>query len=256
MADTYDLTLRDALHQFWKQKTLERFGRVTLKNHGPGLIMSDEVLTRIVDCAHWGRIHSGESLAKETKWTRVDEYGEAILKLVRDHARPAPPLASAFVVTPLGARVVATNTNATASTTRTVRQYKCGTCGSTEHIGVWLSVQVRLQADQLSASNSSCPKFAERRRKGQPNENIMPATTSSSVPAQTRVVRSPSSEPEEAPGSSSATAGPSAQLPPPLPSVFDDPANASYAGAHTRNQGQSPVRSASPVSSTHFYRLE
>lgn len=48
-----DVELRAALHTFRKARTLELYGRARLRNLGPGIVMGDDVLQRIIDCAHF-----------------------------------------------------------------------------------------------------------------------------------------------------------------------------------------------------------
>ena len=52
----YDMELRNALNEFREKETIKKFGLSRLKNSGPGLIMPDAVLKRIVDCAHMQKI--------------------------------------------------------------------------------------------------------------------------------------------------------------------------------------------------------
>ena len=47
-----DIELWNALHDFHKTHTLEHFGCAHLCNTGPGVIMANDVLQHIVDCAH------------------------------------------------------------------------------------------------------------------------------------------------------------------------------------------------------------
>ena len=68
------MNLRNALHEFRKEKTIEKFGCACLRDTGPGIIMADDVLFRILDCAHFNVIETPEQLAKETRWSRVSDY--------------------------------------------------------------------------------------------------------------------------------------------------------------------------------------
>jgi hypothetical protein len=82
------MDLRDTLHNFRKQCTIDKFGQAALKNNGPGMIMPNDLLDCIIDCAHHGKISTIDQLAKETRWTRLNEYGEDILRLIKAHQRP------------------------------------------------------------------------------------------------------------------------------------------------------------------------
>ncbi|KAJ7626573.1 P-loop containing nucleoside triphosphate hydrolase protein [Mycena polygramma] len=128
-AEASDMNLRDALHDFRRQATLARpNGRAILKNSGPGAVMSNEVLTRIMDCAHFFKIGSTEQLSRETR--PAAEYGVAVLDLIRLH-RPIPEAPLPPPPTPLTAR----SNNENAPETPLIRSRKCGKCGATDHIG-------------------------------------------------------------------------------------------------------------------------
>ena len=91
------MELQNALHDFRKTRTLEHFGCAHLHNTGPGVIMADDVLQRIVDCTHFYLIKMTAQLAKETHWSGSEEFGDAILDLIKlHHPKPiaGPPLAS------------------------------------------------------------------------------------------------------------------------------------------------------------------
>ncbi|KAI1795743.1 hypothetical protein LXA43DRAFT_735285 [Ganoderma leucocontextum] len=77
-----DLELRAALHAFRRQQTQAKLGSAHLKNLGPGAIMGDQVLKRILDCARVHKIETVEQLYRETKWNRALEFGENVLKLI------------------------------------------------------------------------------------------------------------------------------------------------------------------------------
>lgn len=112
----YDMELRNALNEFRENQTIKKFGLSRLKNSGPGLIMPDAVLQRIVDCAHMLKIRSKEDLQIETRWSRTELFADDILALIDVHrdpsAAPKPPIqqmqpeASADSSTPAPFRVV------------------------------------------------------------------------------------------------------------------------------------------------------
>lgn len=53
--------------------------------------MCDEVLDRIVKCAHFKKIATVEDLKKETQWPRATELGQSVVELVLAHCPiPAP----------------------------------------------------------------------------------------------------------------------------------------------------------------------
>ncbi|KAJ7078050.1 P-loop containing nucleoside triphosphate hydrolase protein [Mycena belliarum] len=60
--DKDDYALRTDLHMFRKERTIELLGRASFRNHGAGSIMPDEILQRIIDCAHFGKISNTADL--------------------------------------------------------------------------------------------------------------------------------------------------------------------------------------------------
>ncbi|KAF8158138.1 hypothetical protein B0H34DRAFT_443129 [Crassisporium funariophilum] len=92
--------------------------------------MSDQVITRIVGCAHYHKISTVDNLLKETDWTRerVSEYGEDILLLIRQHF--PPPASGVDVGT---------------GTSRKHAPVKCSACQEFGH----------------NSSNRKCPKRIE-----------------------------------------------------------------------------------------------
>ncbi|KAF8135271.1 hypothetical protein K438DRAFT_1493035, partial [Mycena galopus ATCC 62051] len=89
-AERQDMDLRDALHQFRRGATIRKFSLAVPKNSGPGVVMSNEVLQRIVDCAHRHKIESTEQLEKETHWAGAAEFGEEVIALINEHCPPPP----------------------------------------------------------------------------------------------------------------------------------------------------------------------
>lgn len=87
-----DLKFRAALHSFRREQTVKLYGLAHLKNLGPGAIMGDETLKRIVDCARAHKIRCLESLARETKWNRTSELGEHVLCLIAEYVSSLLPL--------------------------------------------------------------------------------------------------------------------------------------------------------------------
>jgi hypothetical protein len=81
-----------ALHEFCQRKTLERFGRVVLHDLGTTLIMTDNVLDRIVDRTHFGKIIEVEQLAKETRWVWAHAYGPEVLQILSQHIVKTTPI--------------------------------------------------------------------------------------------------------------------------------------------------------------------
>ena len=90
MPDQYDMGLRDALNDFREQETIKKFGKSQLKNSGPGLIMPNDILKRIVDCVHAQKITNKDDLQLETHWSCVDLFADTVLAIIDMCCRPSP----------------------------------------------------------------------------------------------------------------------------------------------------------------------
>ncbi|KAJ6578605.1 hypothetical protein B0H10DRAFT_2343892, partial [Mycena sp. CBHHK59/15] len=157
-ADRLDLALRDDLHKLRKQRT----GGTRFRNLGAGSFMSAEVLQRIVDCAHFHKIHSTADLFKETRWHRTGEDGDEVLAFILKHKpppTPLPPVFTAATATPL----CQINQNVSAPGTPSTPQVRqCSKCKLYGHIcllsslfsscALWLILII-------TALNKRCPKY-------------------------------------------------------------------------------------------------
>lgn len=83
-----DKALRTALTRWRKQQTIDTHGHAILKAVGSALVLPNGVLDRMVDCAHYGALGSMQDLRRELKWSRVDEFGEQVLELIKKNAPP------------------------------------------------------------------------------------------------------------------------------------------------------------------------
>ncbi|KAI0669881.1 P-loop containing nucleoside triphosphate hydrolase protein [Trametes maxima] len=130
---TQDHDFRVALHQFRRVKTLSAYGRAILNNMGPGMVLGDNELIRIANCARAHKIVSVEDLFKETKWDLSWEHGDEVVALVKQYYPPAPaPLAT----TPLRAQVPAAPSetiDAPSEGLRVAVARRCGACSQVGH---------------------------------------------------------------------------------------------------------------------------
>ncbi|THH18248.1 hypothetical protein EW146_g2695 [Bondarzewia mesenterica] len=99
-ATPIDMDLRGALHEFQKERMQAKYGAALLKNLGPAMIMSNDILQRIVDAAHTGHITSIGDLKHDLKWNQVEEYGQDIVCIVSAHAPPTPPISNPRAAAP------------------------------------------------------------------------------------------------------------------------------------------------------------
>jgi len=64
-----------------------------LHDLGIEVFCSDDVITRIVDCAHYGKIITAQDIVRETKWADASEYGDEIIDIIVANRplTPSPP---------------------------------------------------------------------------------------------------------------------------------------------------------------------
>ncbi|KAI5980764.1 P-loop containing nucleoside triphosphate hydrolase protein [Pisolithus albus] len=130
-----DFSLRDALDDWREEKTASVYGWHHLKDIGPCILMTDETVDRIVDCAHYHKIQTLADLKKETGWVDGEQYGNEIIAIIRRHA---PPPTTLFASTPLGSATTSTilNTDHSVSTLPLAkRANRCSACGQEGHNG-------------------------------------------------------------------------------------------------------------------------
>lgn len=144
------MNLRDALHEFRRDATVKKFSRAVLKNSGPGVVMSNEILQRVVDCAHFHKIESREQLERETRWAGAGEFGDEIVDLISKHRPKPPPTADEL------------NEGDSSSSSRVVKSRKCSKCGALDHICKVLPPFYPFVINTPSvASNRKCPRHPQ-----------------------------------------------------------------------------------------------
>ncbi|KAF8193661.1 hypothetical protein BJ912DRAFT_924339 [Pholiota molesta] len=136
--------------QTWRRHVASaKFNGPTVRTLGVRILMPDQILDRIIDCAHAGKIVNVEQLAKESGWgkERLIEFGEDLIKMILKHypPTPAPDVAGEGVK-------------------RKRAPARCSACHEIRH----------------KSSNRSCPKHIEARHPPLPSalseeaENIPP----------------------------------------------------------------------------------
>ncbi|CDO74559.1 hypothetical protein BN946_scf184632.g16 [Trametes cinnabarina] len=157
-----DYDLRIALHEFRRAQTLEMYGLAVLNNLGTGMIMGDEELVRIADCARAHHLKTLEDLYRESKWDLTWELGESVLELVNRYYPVKAPLVSTPLQAQQTARDVASVPQGSeASRTSTAR--RCGACDQVGH----------------TRRSKACPMFAQAKPTNEhpltDKENTQPA---------------------------------------------------------------------------------
>lgn len=146
-----DMALRDALDEFREDMTIKMEGRAVLQDYGASVFMTDQVLERIVDCAHYGKITTIEQLARETRWAHASEHGTAVLALIAAHvplateaasSRPNPFVSTPLrvhgdivngVATPTGSSTSAPHIPVASGSGSKAQPRKCSSCGQLGH---------------------------------------------------------------------------------------------------------------------------
>ncbi|KAF8219277.1 hypothetical protein L208DRAFT_1341853, partial [Tricholoma matsutake] len=143
-----DHQLREALDNWWEKATAARYGWAHLHDLGPTLIMPNEVLNRIIDCAHYHKINSTSELKNETRWDEIEQCGDEVLEIIQC-LRPQVSAASPLTTTPLRtlptpirpstpALNLASPNLPTSTTTANHSKSRCSTCGLVGHNGKFM----------------------------------------------------------------------------------------------------------------------
>lgn len=93
------MDLKQALHSFRKDATVRKFGLAHLRDFGASAVMPNDVLQRIVDCAHHSKIKMKDDLMKEMKWGGAEEYWEEVISIIASN-NPSNTLGSASSSSP------------------------------------------------------------------------------------------------------------------------------------------------------------
>lgn len=123
------MALCEALNT-WRQKaTVEKFGESVLRDVGSVLVLSDGLLERLLDCAHYGKIGTLEDLRREVSWSLVDELGPDVVRIIlevnppRPRARASRPTGGTRRARPLPSRTASARPLATNSRILNLSQY-------------------------------------------------------------------------------------------------------------------------------------
>jgi hypothetical protein len=87
--NVHDIKLKAAL-KAWRTQQMEiEFSGDDF--FGPQLLLSDEILNRIVGLARNNKLTDIQSLNEQTDWRHTSKYGSAIIEMVKNCASPPPP---------------------------------------------------------------------------------------------------------------------------------------------------------------------
>lgn len=173
--ESSDRSLREALDDWHEEKTILEYGWPHLKDIGPCVIMTDETVDRIVDCAHYHKVQSLADLKKETGWVDADRFSNEIIELTNTHS-PLP--ATPFVLTPLRPTTMSGILNVDSPLSMhppsvpfvdrppTKRAIRCSACSQEGHNGKHCFTRDRYfiiaGTLNLTARNRACPNHPSR----------------------------------------------------------------------------------------------
>lgn len=88
---TTDYNLKTALFDWRDENALVKFNPSVIDTLGSGLLLSDEIILRIIDCAQAFKLTTIADLIKETGWREdwAEELGGSLLSVVHKY-RPLP----------------------------------------------------------------------------------------------------------------------------------------------------------------------
>ena len=112
-----DKELTAALYDWRKSEATKKFKGSIVRQLGAKVLMAEEIVVRVVECARAGKLVDVKSLKLETSWKYAEECGESLLSVIRVYF-PAPPA----------------DQGATGSNPKPVAGAgKCSKCGQTGH---------------------------------------------------------------------------------------------------------------------------
>jgi len=124
------------------------YGWAHLHDLGLTLIMPNEVLNHIVDCAHFHKINSTTELKNETRWDEIDQCADGVLEIIRrlqPQSSVPPPLTTTpmrVLATPMCPSTTALNVASPSPSTTLVNpaamgrsKSRCSACGLVGHNG-------------------------------------------------------------------------------------------------------------------------
>jgi len=153
-----DRELKAALFE-WRARTAPlKFPPALVHNFGAKILLSNDIINRIVACAQAGKLSSTADLSKETKWKKelVSEFGESLLAIVRIHRPIEPP---PEISTEVGL-----------STRKTAGPVKCSACGNTGHNSRSIvTSELSLKSDISISYIRGKPKLPKAIRRASPN---------------------------------------------------------------------------------------
>jgi hypothetical protein len=136
--------LKATLLNWRREQAITRFGNVLVRTYGPNLFMSDEIVERIIVCAHWDKLKTAAHILKETHWCEdwVDDYADSLLALIKTYSIP------------LSASTSVRESTLSSSATPNVQKQRrapprCSRCKQEGHIGMFICWPFRSRNSKL-----------------------------------------------------------------------------------------------------------
>lgn len=123
-----DMSLKDELCSWRREAAIAKFGAGNVRMLGPGLIMANSVVERIVNAAHYLKINDIDDLRKESQWEGSAEHAAEVVELICK-LRPS----TALVTTPLQLRQANSSTSGIPLVKKMIH---CSQCGQVGHNGM------------------------------------------------------------------------------------------------------------------------
>jgi hypothetical protein len=129
--------LKTAILDWRRRHATKKFGNLVVRRLGAKLLISDEIVERLIACAHsQTRLSTIEHLITETKWRRdwAEELGESLLKIIHSHFPQLAIAAETSDVAPLAVvQLPDQNVNNTSK-----RKSRCSKCKAEGHISTFI----------------------------------------------------------------------------------------------------------------------
>ncbi|KAI9434782.1 P-loop containing nucleoside triphosphate hydrolase protein [Lactarius indigo] len=148
-AGRYELTstdtrLKTALQDWRRNQLLSTVGDDDM--FGPQLIMTDDVLERLVELAHFEQVSDLASIHAQVSWRYTDRWGAEILDIIEKHIPPVNAGLSRPALQPAGnlpgpstvQRLSVAQSTPSSNDPKLPRTRRCSACGSNTHIGMSL----------------------------------------------------------------------------------------------------------------------
>lgn len=135
-----DHDLKAALVKWRRETAIQKLGTAIVRNYGAKVFISDQIIERLVVCAHAHKLAGVDDISRETGWRKdqAETHGGALLKIIHSHTPlPVLPPAASSTGGANGASHGAQVVPDAGSMTRKRRPAKCSKCHQEGHISAY-----------------------------------------------------------------------------------------------------------------------